>query len=169
MAQLFANESGGHRWQREPENEKRGRVHTSTITVAVLDEPTDTQVHLDMNDVDVRTCRGSGAGGQHRNRTESAVQLVHRPSGITVRCENERSQHQNRAEAIQVLRARLLRHQKEIARTSREQDRRFQVGTGMRGDKAFTIAVQRDTVVSHRTGKTTTYQRYRKGYIEDLE
>lgn len=151
-----------------PPNEKRGRVHTSTITVAVLEEPTEAQVRLDPRDVDIRTCRGSGAGGQHRNRTESAVQVTHTPTGIQVRCEGERSQHQNKDEALRLLRAKILERERSKASSVRAQDRRDQVGTGMRGDKVITCAVQRDSVVHHRTGKSTTYQRYRKGFVEDL-
>jgi peptide chain release factor 1 len=164
----FARESGGHRWQRTPPNEKRGRVHTSTITVAVLQEIVGVQINLDMQDVEIRTCRGSGAGGQHRNRTESAVQITHKPTGIRVRCEGERSQRQNKDDALRLLQARLQEQVKIAASNERAQDRKDQVGTGMRGDKVVTIAVQRDSVTHHETGKSTTYQRYRKGHIEDL-
>lgn len=164
----FAHESGGHRWQRIPPNEKRGRVHTSTVTVAVLPEATEAQVQLDMRDVEIRTCRGSGAGGQHRNKTESAIQAMHTPSGIMVRCENERSQRQNRDEALRVLRTRLLQHEREAVKNNRDQDRRTQVGSGMRGDKIRTIAVQRDQVSDHRSGKQITVKTFLRGHIEGL-
>jgi peptide chain release factor 1 len=168
VAQIFQYEAGGHRWQRNPPNEKRGRVHTSTVTVAVLPEASEAQVNLDMRDVEIRTCRGSGAGGQHRNKTETAIQATHKPTGIHVRCENERSQHQNREDALKILRAKLLERAQSDAFRERAQDRKNQVGSGQRGDKVITCAVQRDSVVHHGTGKSTTYQRYRKGFIEDL-
>lgn len=164
----FEHESGGHRWQRNPPNDKRGRVHTSTVTVAVLEEPTEAQFKLDLRDVEIRTCRGSGAGGQHRNKTESAIQATHVPSGVTVRCENERSQHQNRDEAFRVLRARLLQHERTAAKNARDQNRRTQVGTGMRGDKIRTIAVQRDQVTDHRTNRQTTVKKFLRGELDEL-
>lgn len=138
------------------------------MTVAVLPEATEAQVQLDMRDVDIRTCRGSGAGGQHRNKTESAIQATHRPSGITVRVENERSQHQNREEALRILRTRLLQHEQEAVKNDRDHDRRMQVGSGMRGDKIRTIAVQRDQVTDHRSGKQITVKAFLRGNLEGL-
>lgn len=164
----FEHEAGGHRWQREPPNEKRGRVHTSTVTVAVLPEATEQQVKLDPRDVEIKTCRGSGAGGQHRNKTESAIQATHKPSGITVRVENERSQHQNRDEALRLLRTRLFQRQQESASSARNDDRRQQVGSGMRGDKIRTIAVQRDQVTDHRTGRQITVKKFLRGDLDGL-
>ena len=151
-----------------PPNEKRGRVQTSTITVAVLEEPTEAQIRLDIRDLDIRTCRGSGAGGQHRNKTESAVQVTHKPTGVQVRCEGERSQHQNRDEALRLLRAKLLEHERNVKKSSRNHDRRTQVGTGMRGDKIRTIAVQRDQVTDHRTGKQITVKSFMRGDLDGL-
>lgn len=168
VAQLFAHESGGHRWQRTPPNEKRGRVHTSTVTVAVLPEASEQQVRLDMRDVEIKTCRGSGAGGQHRNKTETAVQATHLPSGITIRCEGERSQLQNKEEALRGLRSRLLERAVNSASTERAQERKGQVGTGMRGDKIRTIAVQRDQVTDHRTGKQITVKSFLRGDLDGL-
>lgn len=167
-ARAFAREAGGHRWQRVPKTEKRGRRQTSTVTVAVLREPTEVEVRLDPKDLDIRTCRGSGAGGQHRNRTESAVQVTHTPTGIQVRCESERSQHQNKETALGVLRARLLEAKQHSSARARDNKRRNQVGSGMRADKTFTIAVHRNEVVCHASGKSTTYKRYRSGYVDDL-
>ena len=95
-AELLSGEPGGHRWQRVPATERRGRVHTSTITIAVLAEPPNVDAALRLVDVDVETMRGSGAGGQHCNKTDSAVRARHRPTGIEVRCESERSQYRNR-------------------------------------------------------------------------
>lgn len=152
--EALKNEAGGMRWQRIPPNEKRGRVHTSTVTVAVLPEPTDVQIRLDERDLDYRTCRASGAGGQKINKTDSAVQLTHKPTGLMVRVETERSQHQNRATALALLRARLWEAKRDRETAARANDRRTQVGSGMRGDKRRTIAVQRGTVVDHVTGRS---------------
>jgi len=167
-AQIFAQEAGGHRWQREPPNEKRGRVHTSTVTVAVLPEATQAQIQLDMRDIEIRTCRGSGAGGQHRNVTDSAVQATHKPSGITVRCEGERSQHQNKDVALKLLSARLLEQAQLRGSQNRAKDRKDQVGSGMRGDKIRTIAVQRDQVIDHRTGHQITVKNFMRGELSGL-
>jgi peptide chain release factor 1 len=165
---LFAGEDGGHRWQRVPPTERHGRVHSSSVTVAVLPEPTGAQVRLDPADLEVSTCRGSGAGGQHRNKTESAVIVRHRPTGLTVRVESERSQHQNRETAMAALRARLLDRERGAQEARQAADRRQQVGSGQRGDKRRTVAVQRDSVVDHRTGRRTTVARYVEGHLEDL-
>lgn len=164
----FSNEPGGHRWQRVPPTEKRGRVHTSTVTVAVLNVPTEAEVRLEERDLDWKTCRGSGAGGQHRNKTDSAVQLTHLPTGIMVRCESERSQHQNRATALDLLRSRLAEAEETAATDARNGTRRAQIGGGARGDKRRTIAVQRDQVHDHLTDKRMTVARYLKGELDLL-
>jgi peptide chain release factor 1 len=162
-AQVFANESGGHRWQRIPPTEKRGRVHTSTITVAVLPEPTEVELRLNPADLDWQTCRGSGAGGQHRNVTASAVQLTYRPTKLMVRCESERSQQQNRRTALTLLRAKLWEAQRAAVSQARASDRRQQVGSGMRGDKRRTIRVQDGQVHDHLTGQRWRYRDYVRG------
>lgn len=159
----FADESGGHRWQRIPPNERRGRVHTSMVTVAVLDESTEAQIRIDPRDLEWSTCRGSGAGGQHRNMTDSAVQVKHRPSGLMVRCESERSQHQNRASALALLRARLWQAERERVVGARAADRRQQVGSGMRGDKRRTIRCQDGQVNDHVTGRVWRLKEYLRG------
>ena len=146
-----------------PPPEKRGRVHTSTVTVAVLPEPPETVVRLDERDLEESTMRGSGAGGQHRNKTDSAVRLVHRPSGIVVRVESERDQSQNRRTARAVLRARLWELEQSRATGARAADRRAQVGSGMRGDKRRTIRTQDDQVNDHVTGRTWRYKAYVRG------
>lgn len=146
-----------------PPNEKRGRVHTSTITVAVLPEPTETQVILREADLEFATCRGSGAGGQHRNKTESAVQLKHIPTGLMVRCESERSQSLNKETARAVLRARLWEITQLALDGKRAYDRKKQVGSGMRGDKRRTIRTQDDVVNDHETGKQWRYKDYARG------
>lgn len=165
----FANEAGGHRWQRVPPTERSGRVHTSTVTVAVLREPTRSEVTINKRDVDRKTCRGSGAGGQHKNVTDSAVQLTHRPTGITVRVESERSQTQNTETAYSILRARLMEAKQQRASSARDGKRRKQVGSGMRGDKRRTIAIQRGQVVDHVTGKRVRVKDYLRGHIEGLQ
>lgn len=162
-AEAFGNEGGGHRWQRVPPTEKRGRVHTSTVTVAVLPVPENADLVLRDEDLEFKACRGSGAGGQHRNVTDSAVTLRHKPSGLTVRCESERSQHQNRASAMALLRARLFAQQTASAEASRNSDRRNQVGSGMRGDKRRTIRLQANQVVDHVLGRRMRASDYLRG------
>lgn len=150
----FADEAGGHRWQRVPPTERRGRVHTSTITVAVLPEPSEAELVLGPGDLRWRFTRGSGAGGQHRNKTESAVDLVHLPTGISVHCESERSQHDNKRLALGRLRATLLAAEREQNAAHRDATRRAQVGKGMRGDKRRTVRCQEGSVIDHVTGRT---------------
>lgn len=163
--EAFRHEAGGHRFQRVPPNEKRGRVHTSTITVAILDEPKEHEVRIDPRDLEESFTRGSGAGGQHRNKTDSCVILTHKPSGITVRVDGGRSQHINRQTALGVLRARLKAAGNERTIQDRNATRRRQVGRGARADKRRTIAVQRNQVVNHQTGKRMDYEKYRKGHL----
>jgi peptide chain release factor 1 len=160
---LFGNEGGGHRWQRVPPNEHRGRIHTSTVTVAVLPEPSEAELRLNPADLEWDTARGTGPGGQARNKTESAVIVTHHPSGVTVRCDTSRSQHQNRSTALSMLRARLLDAQRLAAVRAENDARRGQVGSGMRGDKIRTIRTQDDTVTDHRTGRHWRYRDYVRG------
>jgi peptide chain release factor 1 len=162
-ARDFQDEAGGHRWQRVPPTEKRGRVQTSTVTVAVLEEPTPTQVRIDDRELEWQTCRASGSGGQKVNKTESAVQLKHVPTGLSVRVESERSQHQNRATARTLLGARIWERERQRLQRERDANRRDQVGAGQRGDKRRTIAVQRGTVVDHVTGRNWTLRDYLRG------
>ncbi|MBX3187488.1 MAG: PCRF domain-containing protein [Labilithrix sp.] len=163
VAEAFADEAGGHRWQRIPPGERRGRVHTSTITVAVLPEQEGIAVSVDPRDLAWRATRGSGAGGQHRNKTCSAIDLVHVPTGLSVHCETERSQHRNRAIARARLAARLEEGARAHAEASRAADRRGQVGSGMRGDKRRTIRCQEGVVVDHPTGRTWRLKEYLRG------
>lgn len=161
----FRGEAGGHRWQRVPPTERRGRMQSSTVTVAVFAERTPREFQLNERDLELTTCRGSGPGGQHRNKTESAVQVKHRPTGLIVRCESERSQTQNKESAMRLLASRLA----EAAvnkRTEREADsRRQQIGSGERSDKVRTIQTQNNVVVNHVTGKKAALDRYLKGDI----
>lgn len=161
-ATLFAGEPGGHRWQCVSPTDKRSRVQTSTITVAVLPEPREHEMCLRDEDVTVETMRGSGAGGQHRNKTDSAVRVTHRPTGVVVRCESERSQSQNKETAFGVLRARLAELERDRVSGARAQDRRSQIGSGMRGDKRRTVRVQDDQVNDH-DGRHWSFKRYARG------
>jgi len=164
VREVFAEEAGGHRWQHVPPSEKRGRVHTSTVTVAVLDEPTARELpDPPASELQISTCRASGSGGQHVQKTDSAVQIRHLPTGLVVRCETERSQSYNRATAMAVLRARLHELVRSGDAAARADDRRRQIGSGQRGDKRRTIAVQRDSVVDHQTGRTWCYDDYLRG------
>lgn len=165
-AEAFAHEEGGHRWQRVPPNDKHGRVHTSTITVAVLPEGGAPSIRIDPSDLEWRASRGSGAGGQKRNKTESAVDLVHVPTGIAVHCENERSLQQNKAVALAKLSARLAERARAIEHASRSAERRAQIGSGMRGDKRRTIRCQDGVVVDHPTGRTWRLRDYLRGDFE---
>lgn len=164
MRETFAEEAGGHRWQHVPRNDKRGRVQTSTVTVAVLGEPSAFEVPaLDPRDLDITTCRAGGSGGQHVQKTDSAVRIEHRPTGLVVRCETERSQSYNRETALAILRARLFELRSGEASAARASERKRQIGSGQRGDKRRTIAVQRDSVVDHVTGRAWRYADYERG------
>ena len=146
-----------------PPSEKRGRVHTSTVTVAVLPEPDARALSIEERDLDWSTCRGTGAGGQKRNKTESTVQLTHLPSGMQIRCESSRSQLENRRVALALLRARLWQAELERRESVRAADRRRQIGSGMRGDKRRTVRVQDGAVVDHVTGRTWRWRDYERG------
>ena len=134
----------------------------------MLKEPKATEFHLEFKDLEITTCRGSGAGGQHRNVTDSAVQIKHKPSGITVRAENERSQHSNKEIALGLLRAKLLNQKSAQAKTEHNLKRKQQVGSGMRGDKIRTVALQRGTVTDHRTGNSIPSKKYLRGEFTGL-
>lgn len=165
---FFKHEAGGLRFQRIPPTERKGRVHTSTITVAVLAVPDEGTVQLNDRDLDVQTTRGSGAGGQHRNRTDSAVILTHKPSGLVVRAENERSQHRNLLTAKAILYAKLQEAQQEALQGARNDVRRSQLGKGQRGDKRRSIALQRGQVVDHVLGIRMSAEKYLKGDLSEL-
>lgn len=147
-------ESGVHRVQRVPETESQGRVHTSAATVAVLPEAEEVDVELNMGDVRVDTFRSSGAGGQHVNKTDSAIRLTHAPTGIVVECQEERSQHKNKDRAISMLRSRLYDQQLEAQRAERAAERKSQVSTGDRSAKIRTYNFPQGRVTDHRINLT---------------
>ncbi len=147
-------ESGVHRVQRVPETESGGRVHTSTATVAVLPQVDEVAVDIDPGDVEMQVFRSSGAGGQHVNKTSSAVRLIHKPTGMVVECQQERSQFQNRDKAMMMLRARLYQQAKDAQDASVTQERRSQVGTGMRNERIRTYNFPQGRLTDHRVGLT---------------
>lgn len=165
--QAFKHESGGHSWQRVPPTEKRGRIHTSLITVTVLPEVPKSKVKILDKDLVWKTCRGSGAGGQHRNVTDSAVQLTHKPSRIQVRCESERSQHHNKETALDILRSKLLSiKNQEIDKNFR--NLRNKQSKGSRGYKTRVIRMQEGQVINCNNGKKISSKKYLKGHISGL-
>ena len=147
-------ESGVHRVQRVPETESQGRVHTSAITVAVLPEAEEVDFELDMNDVRKDTFRASGAGGQHINKTESAIRLTHIPTGVVVECQDGRSQHKNLAQAISVLRSRLYQAELDRVHQERAAQRKTLVSTGDRSAKIRTYNYPQGRITDHRINKT---------------
>ena len=147
-------ESGVHRVQRVPETESGGRIHTSTATVAVLPEVDEVDFELNPADIEMQVFRSSGAGGQHVNKTSSAVRLIHKPTGTVVECQQERSQFQNRDKAMQILRSRLYEEKVREQEQALTDERRSQVGTGMRNERIRTYNFPQGRLTDHRIGLT---------------
>ena len=162
-------ESGVHRVQRVPETESQGRVHTSTVTVAVLPEATDVEVNIDEKDLKVDTLRSSGAGGQHVNKTESCIRLTHLPTGIVVLCQDERSQTKNREKAMRVLKSRLYDYYRSQYDKEYADNRRSQVGTGDRSERIRTYNFPQGRVTDHRIGLTLySIDNFMMGDIDEM-
>ena len=165
----FKYESGVHRVQRVPETETSGRIHTSTATVAVLPEAEDVEVEINQNDLEIETIKSSGAGGQHVNKTESAVRMIHIPTGIVIECQDERSQHKNRDKAMKLLRTKLydMKQQEQNDRIASE--RRSQVGSGDRSERIRTYNYPQGRVTDHRIGLTLhSLENFLNGDIGDM-
>ena len=147
-------ESGVHRVQRVPETETQGRIHTSTVTVAVLPEAEDVELEINPTDLQIDTFRSSGAGGQHINKTESAIRITHLPTGTVVECQDERSQYKNKDKAMKVLKSRLLQAERDKQAQAVAQERKSQVGTGDRSERIRTYNYPQSRVTDHRIGLT---------------
>jgi peptide chain release factor 1 len=161
-------ESGGHRVQRVPQTEAKGRVHTSAATVAVLPEVEEVEIKINPEDLKVDTFRSSGAGGQHVNKTESAVRITHLPTGTVVACQEERSQLKNRQRAMALLRARIYEAQKRAVEAARAAERKEQVGTGDRSDRIRTYNFPQDRLTDHRLNRNYSLTQVMEGKLDPV-
>ena len=165
----FKYESGVHRVQRVPETESSGRIHTSTATVAVLPEADEVQIEIHPGDIQIETIKSTGAGGQHINKTESAIRLTHRPSGIVIECQDERSQLRNKEKAMRLLRAKLFDRQQAKQRNEIAAERRMQVGSGDRSERIRTYNYPQGRITDHRIGLTMySLQTFLNGDIDAM-
>lgn len=160
-------EAGGHRWQREPPGERRGRIHSSTVTVAVLEPCTESAFTLSEHEVQMRFTRDRGPGGQHKNKTDSCVVLTHLPTGLTVKVDG-RNQHENRRQAWSELERRIRDARRRNLQQERDAVRAVQVGRGERGDKIRTYREQDARVTDHRTGASARLADIKAGRLELL-
>lgn len=162
-------ESGVHRVQRVPETESSGRIHTSTVTVAVLPEVDDVEVEINPDDLEIDTYRSSGAGGQHINKTESAIRITHKPTGMVVTCQDERSQHKNKEAAMKMLRSRLYDKMQQERNDAIAADRKSQVGTGDRSERIRTYNYPQGRVTDHRIGLTLyKLEQFMNGDLDEI-
>jgi peptide chain release factor 1 len=161
-------ESGVHRVQRVPATETQGRIHTSTATVAVLPEAEEVDIEINPNDLEISTMRASGAGGQHVNTTDSAVMMVHKPTGVTVYCADERSQIKNRAKALTVMRSRLLKAKEDEEHAKYAAERKGQIGTGDRSERIRTYNYPQGRLTDHRIGLSLSLPTVVDGDLDDL-
>lgn len=164
---ILLRESGGHRWQRIPPTEKRGRVHTSTVTVAVFEVKPPEQWMIKDSEIEIFTTKDSGPGGQHRNKTESCVVMRHKPTGIEAKAA-EKSQHQNRRAAREMLEVRVAEFLSNQMKKKLDATRRDMIGSGMRGDKIRTYREQDNVVIDHRTGRKISLSVVEDGHIDAL-
>jgi peptide chain release factor 1 len=162
-------ESGVHRVQRVPVTESQGRIHTSTVTVAILPEAEEVEVQIDPNDIRVDIFRSSGPGGQSVNTTDSAVRITHIPTGMVVSCQDEKSQHKNKAKALKILRARLMDKATQEKHLEISEKRKLQVGTGERSERIRTYNFPQGRVTDHRIGLTLyRLENILEGEIEEI-
>ncbi len=167
VKKYFQHESGGHRWQRIPPTERKGRVHTSTITVAVLDSKSYQEVNVSLEELNIEFTRGTGNGGQHKNTTDSCVVITHLPTGLKV-VRDGRNQHKNKEEALEEINKRInyfykTGHVEEVV-----EERNNQIGSGERSDKKRTYREKDDRVIDHETGKSASLKQFMRGKLELL-
>lgn len=162
-------ESGVHRVQRVPETETAGRIHTSTASVAVLPEAEDVEIEINPADLEIETIKSSGAGGQHINKTESAIRLIHKPSGIVIECQDERSQYKNKDKAMKLLKTKLYDMKCQEQNDKIAKERRSQVGTGDRSERIRTYNYPQSRITDHRIGYTShSMEAFLNGELDDM-